>query len=324
VPIDIQRPSGGPDVTRQNPRATIYIGNIIDDDLPANETTDGSVRLRAIEGEDDNVPFFELRTDGVWNDVGVRISSDSLEIGRDMNVSSAGGFLETFSIASPVGHQRAVIPHNEFNESGTQGGHMPILDALDTFVIFSTPVSEIVGAIISQQYNLSDSLLLDEAIFLSGTVAATQEIVLSLYVGTDNTGPVLNVDQDIDNKTRNITGINASNLTIRFYDLIPTDFNEYAALDLVNGAFIGGTFNSSPQGGSVTSEQSINIDPVGGMVIKDSQNDTGFKNNADYSANFDDRSLVDKEYADFGSFLAQNVQNSGIVSGLVIDILINI
>ncbi len=185
----VHRPTGGPDVTRRNKRSIIYIGNLLDDDLPADDVTPGSVRLMTAEG--DSAPHIELLSnDLIWNDTGLRVASSSLEVGRDMTISSAGSFLETFSVSAPLGHQRAFLPHNEFDESGTQGGHMPILSELQAVTLFDSPISEIISTLIGQVINLTEALLLDTGNLLSGSVAATQDVILSFYVGLDNNGPL--------------------------------------------------------------------------------------------------------------------------------------
>lgn len=68
--------------------------------------------------------------------------------------------------------------------------------------------------------------------------------------------------------------------------------------------------------------QTDKIDAViGPLVITDDNALAGAQYAADYSPNFVDRSLVDKDYSDFKSFLAQNNQSTGITGGL--DILSN-
>ena len=51
------------------------------------------------------------------------------------------------------------------------------------------------------------------------------------------------------------------------------------------------------------------------MVVIDDVNLKGLTYVAGYSSNFTDRSLVDKEYADLKSYLAQNVQTTGLLTG---------
>ena len=185
--IHIQNPSGGPDVTRQNSRNIIYIGNI-DASLPGNETTDGSVRFHIHDGDEE--ARIELRTGGEWNDTSLKVDLSSLKLGDDLTLSGAGGFLETLTKSAPNGHMRALIPHVEFDESGTIFGHMPILDGLETVVLFDNPVSEIISNVIGQVLDTSKSFLLDQGFWLAGSVSASKTVVLTMFVGSDNTGPI--------------------------------------------------------------------------------------------------------------------------------------
>jgi len=56
---------------------------------------------------------------------------------------------------------------------------------------------------------------------------------------------------------------------------------------------------------------------VGPIIVSDTAF-TGMKYEFDFSQNFTDRSLVDKRYADFGTFLGQNNQSTGVTGGIKI------
>lgn len=178
----IQRPSGV-NVGVNNPGVTVYI--------TGNDNTDGSIRFMFAQG--DPTAHLESRANGVWNDSGLRLSSSSLLLGRDMLVSSIGGFLETVNPSEIVDHLKAVIPHIEFNENGTVGaGHMPILDVRETFDVFPGPaVGEIVATTIGQIFNVDPTRVLHSATHLVGSVGATEQVNVSYYKGTDNTGNLL-------------------------------------------------------------------------------------------------------------------------------------
>lgn len=166
-------------VTKQNSTGILYI--------KGDAVTDKSQRF--IIDPEDNIAEIQLRTGGaggVWDNTSFRISSDSLMIGRDMTLSSAGSFLEIFSISSPVGHQRSLIPHSEFNEAGSQGNHVPLVDILKNFSLFTTPTSQIISTAIGQVINIQQALLLDRGFFLTGTIPAADPVRLSFYLGTDN------------------------------------------------------------------------------------------------------------------------------------------
>lgn len=167
-----------PDLTVSNSDGVLYV--------KGNETTDGSIRLRLDEGA--TICNMESRANGVWNDTGLRISSSTLSIGRDMNLSAIAGYLQTENPSASAGHIRSLIPHIVFPETGTAGAHAPIVNALETFTVFSMAVSEIVGTVIGIQLGVLSSRVLDQSIHEVGTVGATAEVTVSLYTGTDNTG----------------------------------------------------------------------------------------------------------------------------------------
>ena len=181
--IEIQRPSGV-NVGVNNPGITVYI--------TGNANTDGSIRFMFTEG--DPTAHLESRANGVWNDTGLRLSSSSMLLGRDMLVSSIGGFLETVNPSEIVDHLKAVIPHIEFNMNGTLGAaHMPILDTRETFDVFPGPVvGEIVATSIGQVFSVDPTRVLHSATHRTGTVGATEQVNVSYYKGTDNTGSLLN------------------------------------------------------------------------------------------------------------------------------------
>lgn len=160
--------------------------------LVGSEFVDGSIRLMFTEG--DPTGHIESRADGVWNDTGLRFASSSMLLGRDMQVSAVGAFLETVNPSEMVDHLKALIPHIEFDVNGTKGaGHMPILDVRQTFDVFPGPVfGEITGTSIGQVFTVDPTRVLHSATHRTGSIAATEQVNVSYYKGTDNTGTLLN------------------------------------------------------------------------------------------------------------------------------------
>lgn len=181
--INVQR-SSSPNPAINNPFETLYI--------KGNENTDGSIRLIFTEG--DNFAHIELRTNGVWNDTSFRFDSSSVLLGRDLSLSAVGGFLETVNFSMMVDHLKTLVPHIEFTTAGTTGAaHMPILDARETFIVFDGPkTGEIIGTSIGQMFTISPTRVLHSAEHLVGSVGATEEVRISYYKGSDNTGTELN------------------------------------------------------------------------------------------------------------------------------------
>ncbi len=180
--INIQRP-GTLDVTRTNPRAILYI--------IGDEVTEESIRFKFTD--DDDIANVEKLENGVWNDTGLRLSSSSLSIGRDMRVAAAAGFLETFNPSNVATHQKALLPHLEFDsvEGGTVG-HWPFLDVHEEFIVFSNPAGQIIDRTIGQIFNVTQARVLQTGTHLVGTVPATRQVQHSFYRGTDNTGVLFN------------------------------------------------------------------------------------------------------------------------------------
>lgn len=180
--VEIQRPSSI-DVSSNNPNDIVYI--------KGNETTDGSIRFIFTAG--DNEASIELRTSGVWNDTGLRFASSSVSLGRDLRIGAVGGFVETLNISEIDDHIKALLPHIQFDLTGTtEPAHMPILDKRETFVIFGGPAfSEVSGTVLGQVFSAIPTRILHSVTHTIGSVAATADIQASYYKGTDNTGPLL-------------------------------------------------------------------------------------------------------------------------------------
>jgi len=111
--IEIQRPSGGVDVTRFNARDVLY--------LRGSEFVDGSIRFIVLPGE--SVGQIEFRSLGVWNDTNFRV--DILDLGRDLALKPAGGFVETINPSAVSGSIRSFLPNIPFDDSTGTG--TPIL-----------------------------------------------------------------------------------------------------------------------------------------------------------------------------------------------------
>ncbi len=178
MPAEIRRPSSL-DVSVKNPNSTIYI--IGDND------TDGSIRFEFTTG--DSNAHIESRASGVWNDTGIRVASSSLQLGLNTTLSSISSYLETIDLSALGGHNISFIPHTEFShETGTTFTHAPAIDVEETFVVFSTAVSEITGTTIGINLGVTPSRIVQESIHEVGTTGASAEVVVRFYKGTDNTG----------------------------------------------------------------------------------------------------------------------------------------
>lgn len=143
-----------------------------------------------------------------------------------------------------------------------------------------------------------------------------RSLVDKAYVDARGIDTVLAVGQIIDGANRTIIGNNNSSLNIGIFDLTLSNFTKAGEIFVDSDAGSISVATGDGAGGT-TAESKIQI-TTSFMRVDDSINLTGLKYNDDYSANFTERSLVDKNYSDFKSLLAQNVQNTGLLSGAII------
>lgn len=154
--------------------------------LFGSEFVDGSIRWNFTSG--DAIAHLEARADTVWNDGSFRVGAGSIEVGRDLVLEGAAGFMETRNPSGIAGHTRGVIPHIEFNDDGTLQLHTPILNVEEFFDIYTTEVSETVGTTIGISLGVSPGRFLEKSIHEVGTVGSSADVTVSVYNGTDNTG----------------------------------------------------------------------------------------------------------------------------------------
>ncbi len=152
-------------------------------------TEDGTIRI--CSEPDDPVTHIELQENGVFNDTSFRFAPSSIQIGRDLDISAAAGFIETGNPSGTVGHIRSLIPHIQFEDSGTEHPHTPILDAEEVFDVYTVSAGEIVAQTIGINLGVSPGRVLEESIHEVGSVGSTQPIVVTFHLGTDNTGFVI-------------------------------------------------------------------------------------------------------------------------------------
>jgi len=184
--------AGVHDVSKSNPRDILYIRG--------NATTDGSIRI--IFDPDDITPLvshIELATKDpttgeiIFNDTGFRFSASSVNLGFDLLLGAAGGFMQTANLSELTGVVKALIPRIKFDVRGTeQTGVMPILGKeKDFLVIPGPPDGEEIGTLIDQVFTPGEGRLLTSITHTTGSVAATSPIQISFYSGNNNTGKLL-------------------------------------------------------------------------------------------------------------------------------------
>ena len=172
---------GAPSLTQSNREDQIY--------LCGSERVDGSIRFVFTPGE--KTGHIELLRDGVYNDTGFRFSPRSIDIGRDLSLSAAAGFLETSNPSGVIGHIISLIPHVQFSDAGTGQPQTPILNKEQVFDVFKDAVSEIVAPVIGINLGVSPGRVLEESIHEVGSVGSTVPITVSFFIGSDNTGVLI-------------------------------------------------------------------------------------------------------------------------------------
>lgn len=188
----VTNPGGGPDLSRRNRRGLSYVTTDSTADNSLDTAPENSIRWAFHPGDPD--AHIEKFLNGVWNDTGIRFASASVSLGRDLRIGAAGGFIETFNVSEIDDHIRALLPHIQFDATGTtQPAHMPILDKREDFVVFAGPATgEIISTIIGQVFSAIPTRLLHTTTHTTGSVAASSQIEVTYYKGVDNTGSILN------------------------------------------------------------------------------------------------------------------------------------
>jgi len=184
-------PTGGPDLSRRNKRSILYITT--DDTNPTGFDSDPDGSIRIIFTPGDPTAHIEAKANGVYNDTGFRFASSSILLGRDLSASAVGGYIETVNLSEIDDHLKSLIPHIQFDITGTFGSaHMPVLDKREDFIIFDGPADgEILSTTIGQIFSGAPSRVLHSSTHEVGSISATAPIQITYYKGTDNTGPIL-------------------------------------------------------------------------------------------------------------------------------------
>ena len=145
--------------------------------IEGNEFTDGSVRLIVIEG----VAEFQERQDGIWVPSELRLDASTLFLGNDVAIRGIGSHLE---INSGESNTKSLLLEVEFDDAGTHLPHAHVLAPRQNRVVFS---ANTVGEIVTSLFELEVASFLTafryQYYFKTGSVAATQQITLSLTKG---------------------------------------------------------------------------------------------------------------------------------------------
>lgn len=176
--LTVVQPSGS-DVTVANAAEYIY--------LRGNADTDGSLRLLPTTNVANQFKF-QLRTDGTWNDTGIQVQGETVHLGRNLSLASAGEWLETNSQAGDT--DRNLVPHINFNDDGTQTPHVPLLSPKVTRLeVQPDDSSEVSGLILESLQASPVSNLVDRLYLKVGSIGATESVLMTFRYGGD-AGPI--------------------------------------------------------------------------------------------------------------------------------------
>ena len=171
--------SGGGNNSNINTTTSNSTGNTY---IKGDESTNNSIRII----DDNGTPVFQKRENGVWNDSDLRVSGDSLHIGRDLSISAAGHHMV---VSSKSGSGKFLLIPAPFSDSGTNEPEMPILNVKETRIITqSDDTNEVIGTSFGYIVIPSESQIISRLYYQTGSIPASADIVLRAYFGTDNTG----------------------------------------------------------------------------------------------------------------------------------------
>lgn len=203
VDIVVSRPGGGLDVTRRNPRSSLYVTSDPpeneSENTPVDSTPIGSIRL--VKRSQDNFARIERKSgaatgpNAVWNASGLHLGENSLELGNNFTLKAAAHFLKTENSPGTADHEVSLIPHIDFSELGSGFPHAPVLDFIRNIAIFSGTNfgNEFTGTVSSQQYLLlTPPQIINRIIYVPGFTSASAPILHKIFEGTDNTGLLIN------------------------------------------------------------------------------------------------------------------------------------
>lgn len=193
--IDVQSPSGGPDLSLKNPRNTSYVQSNENGDSNTKEAFRFKITLDNNKNKNlVTVQARRLTGSGaqVWRDSTVKSGSGSVQIGSNLTISPTGGFIRTSNSAEINPELFSLIPAVPFDADGTDFLVTPVLDRMIIDPIFPGPTtSEIINTTIGQICPVGTGRVVETIIHEAGSVSANTEVQYTIYVGTDNTGSII-------------------------------------------------------------------------------------------------------------------------------------
>jgi len=187
--MDIQQPIGGPDVTRRNKRDVLYIQG---DGLAS---TPNAERILKEPGKPVTP---QTGINGRFNKTSWKWANGSVIIGESFRIGGAGGNIRTRDDAEPDANRFSFLPAIDFNPDGSAFLQVPFLDKMINADIFPGPTTaQLTALTIGLVVPAGTRRLLETITFEAGSIAATSPVLFSIFVGTDNTGQLID-EQNLD------------------------------------------------------------------------------------------------------------------------------
>ena len=143
VAITVSRPSGGIDVTSRNPKATLYVSSD-PGAVPITRESSPNGTTRFSKDPSENFVVVEKKTGiNTWNTTGMQFSGGSIGLGRNLILEGAAHFLKTENSEGTDHHAAALVPHIPISDEGSGFTHAPVLNVLQTDVIFTDATGQV-------------------------------------------------------------------------------------------------------------------------------------------------------------------------------------
>lgn len=140
--------------------------------LKGNEKIDGSLRI--IVGIDPKKVRIEERTSGVWNTTSIEVAQASVSIGRNLELSASGEWLETRNQQDQLD---SLIPHLDYDENGSFPPHCPNLGRkLIKQFIGGGLNAEVIGTSLTTSFTSADNALARRFYVFTGSVGAISPV----------------------------------------------------------------------------------------------------------------------------------------------------
>ena len=166
-----------PDLTVSNPSNVVYWGD---------PSAIGTVRFIIVG---DEVEIQKHIGDDIWVPGGLRLSSSSVFFANDVFLSGVGSHLQVNSAESG---EKSLLLEVGFDDAGTELPHSHVLGPRQNRVVF---VSNTVGEIVTSLFELEVTSFLTafryKYYFKTGSVAATQDVTMTLSKGFAPGGTVV-------------------------------------------------------------------------------------------------------------------------------------